>query len=155
MAFKHSTKDEELKEYLNGFDYFWTISNNVGYGYPNKPLDVLLVQFLLNAIDTHLTGGYPYYYGDNYIEEDGKFGGQTWARIKQFQKANNAVADGMVSAARGQELRSKKQRRPLTIYALNSWYSYERRQFYRDLKMDKDLPHELCTQFEVPDFDDF
>lgn len=152
MAFKHSTKDPELKEYLNGFDYFWTIRNNVGYGYQNNPLDVLLVQFFLNSIDTHETGNHPYWYGDNYIEEDGKFGGKTWARIKQFQKANGAVVDGMVSAARGEQLRSKKQRMPLTIYSLNSGYSYERAHFYRDLKMDKDLPLDLCMQFEVPDF---
>ncbi|MBX3290431.1 MAG: peptidoglycan-binding protein [Acidobacteria bacterium] len=152
MAYKHTTSDEDLKEYLNGFDYFWTVRNNVGYGYPNNPLDVLLVQFFLNAIDTHLTGYYPYYYGDNYIKEDGKFGGQTWARIRQFQRENNAVADGMVSAVRGGGLLSKKQKRPLTIYALNSWYSHERRQFYRDLKMDRDLPIDLCVQFEVPDF---
>lgn len=153
MAFKHTTTDADVMECLGGKDYFWAIEKNVGYGYPNLPTDVLLVQFFLNAIDMVETGYVPYVCGDNYIEEDGRFGSQTWARIKQYQKKVGGVADGMVSAARGGSLFAKRSGKVLTIFSLNADYDYEFPQYFYDLKMDRNLPPELCNHFTVPEFE--
>ena len=149
MAHRESIQNQYLKFLLDGASFFWNVSDRVGYGYPSRAADVLLVQFLLNA---DLRSDKQRYSGvtEPYLEMDGKFGGKTWARIKQFQRqvadgtlSEEQFADGMVSPANGVVAYSPKKGILYTIYRLNSQYMAFYRLYYQDLSKDPMFPAAL------------
>lgn len=144
MPYKQKIKDKRFSSHFSSggeTDTFWTLQDNVGYGYKNRWLDVMLVQFFLNKVAR-----------SKILEPDGLFGGKTWRAIKDYQTRWNCVADGMVTAAQGDSLISKKQGRVFTICYLNVDYFVLHRAYYDDLKKDPDLPSALCNHFTI-DFD--
>jgi peptidoglycan hydrolase-like protein with peptidoglycan-binding domain len=152
MCLKKIAKSTAVMSHV-GFGSFWGLRENVGYGYQNNEMDVLLVQFFLNmaarelAEEKHGCSTFA-----STIEEDGRFGGETWGAIKTFQKRFGNVGDGMVSAAKGDKLASPKSGRVYTLLEMNRLYAKYRRYAFNDLKMDDELPLPLFFHFQVPDF---
>ena len=144
-----------VKAELKGAEFFWNIRSHVGYGYKNDKNDVLLVQFLINRmIDYHND---QCDVGDEIktLETDGIFGGQTWNRIKWFQKEvkdDPKMADGMVSPVDGQRLLSPNTKQLYTIYALNKGYHLLYKSFYHDIKLDPTCPAALRHYLQVTEF---
>ena len=152
MCFKRVARASAVIRHV-GFGSYWALRDNVGYGYPNNEMDVLLVQFFLNMAEKELAeekGGLPELAPE--IEEDGRFGGETWGAIKKFQKRFGNVGDGMVSAAKGDKLTSPKSGRVYTLFEFNRLYAKHRRYAFNDLKVDDELPLGLFFHFQVPDF---
>ncbi len=148
MTTKLSLSESLSRDIFRGKDFFWANIKHVGYGYANLATDVRLIQFFLNAYNDSVGAGL------DPLVTDGKFGGQTWARIKWYQKmaAGFAVVDGAVSPADGVRYCGPKTGKVYTIYQLNIDYLYLRGQYYDDIRRDPLLPVELCNHFSVPDF---
>ena len=151
MCFKRDAEAVAIISHV-GFGSFWALRDNVGYGYPNNEMDVLLVQFFINSAARERAeqtyGGAEF---ANEIEEDGRFGGETWAAIKKFQKRFGNFGDGMVSAAKGDSLTSPKSGRVYTLFEMNRLYAKYRRFAFNDMKMDDQLPIGLWCHFQTPD----
>lgn len=144
MAYKESVKNQELREYLEGSQYFWNINENVGYGYKNNPSDVMLVQFLLNACNRTFGFG-------NLLVPDGQFGGKTWREIKNFQNIGDTqTSDGCVTAVNGTKYTSAKTKTTYTILILNTVYFNLYRMYYSDIRKDPKIPEPLISQLVVP-----
>ena len=150
MAHKESIQSPDIRQWMNGADALWTVSDRVGYGYTNNSEDVRLVQFLLNAI----FGSVNKYLGPSFelknipkaLVPDGKFGGKTWAAIKWFQDMNsNTVIDGMVSPSNGTKLHTPKQGRVYTMIMLNHYYRELFPLYYRDIRGDPTIRPELAV----------
>ncbi len=141
MPYKHTITSDAFRSQLSSTgttDTFWAIQDNVGYGYKNHWLDVMMVQYFINKSAR-----------SKVLEPDGLFGGKTWRAIKDYQKHWNLVSDGMVSAVKGDKYFTKKQGRVYTICLLNIDYYILYPSFYEDLKMDPDLPSYLCNHFSA------
>jgi peptidoglycan hydrolase-like protein with peptidoglycan-binding domain len=67
-----------------------SLKSSVGYGRPNDPQDVSIVQYLLNAAMDR-TGSLK-----DRLEVDGIFGPKTYAAVRDFQQENCKVVDGVV-----------------------------------------------------------
>src|SRR5215204_2426159 len=77
MAYRETIKNEELKAYLRGAEFFWNITADVGWGCPNHWADVMLVQYLLGtALD----------WREMSPKVDGAFGPKTNNILKLVQK---------------------------------------------------------------------
>lgn len=153
MAHKESIQSGELKEYLNGANFFWNVSNSVGYGCRNKKEDVLLVQFFINQTINGINtkDAWAKLKTPDLLEPDGDFGGKTWAATKWIQRqAQGCVVDGMVSAPDGTRFRTPKQKRIYTIYDMNAWYQFYYSSNFQDLCMDPALPTELTSHLYGP-----
>ncbi len=145
MAHKEMLAEGETKRWI-GASMFWNVSSSVGYGCTNKKADVLLVQFFLNSIarfENKL---------DQLLVPDGKFGGQTWSRIKTVQREAGGfcVADGTVSSVSGNRLYTPKQKLIYTIIVLNRYYALQRRNYYADIRMDPNCPQALIGILSGP-----
>jgi len=153
MCFKKNAYGSAVMHHI-GFAVFWALKDNVGYGYKNNPSDVMLVQFFINMANMEKYMKTVDYTGAGFrgIEEDGKFGGETWGAIKAFQKSFGGFGDGMVSAASGDRLTSPKSGRVYTLLELNRLYAHYRRYAFNDLKCDQYLPIGLFEHFTTPDF---
>ena len=119
-------------------DHFWANHKTVGWGCSNKWDDVMLVQYLVNIWAKGIV-----------LKMDGIFGNKTYKAIKSFQKWMNArtggtvvATDGRVSAA-GNSNDLTGEGNCYTIHLLNCIYLEERRIYYNDIRMDRELPNEL------------
>lgn len=149
MAHRETISDD-LGFFLDEGPFFWAISFSVGYSCRNKKEDVQLVQYFLNKIfDGNRRDGYT---SRKNITVDGQFGGETWGAIKWYQKdlAPMVVADGMISAASGNDIDTKKQKRSYTIHWLNSNMAHFYPLLYKDIRNDPLLPAELRSQLSGP-----
>lgn len=128
---------------FQGVSHFWNINKDVGWGYDNKKSDVLLVQFLLNSFNETASGAAK-------LVEDGIFGKKTHQAIKAFQKQYNGFGFGSLYADGAVNVPYQIWMTPgggvYTIYALNSVYLKNNRQYYNDLRMDPALPIMLCQK---------
>ncbi len=152
MAHKESIQNGELQLSFPNAKHIWTVSSNVGYGYRNKPEDVRLVQFFINA--SRDIWGKDWTNKPKKLVTDGIFGGNTWAAIRNFQEFSlGCVVDGMVSAVNGVKLYSPKQHKLFTMYVLNFNYFTAREEHFSDLRTDPSLPSELrsCLSSPMPD----
>ena len=145
MAYRESIQNEELKSNLTGASFFWNLHRNVGYGCKNYRSDVRLVQFLLNA---QLRSPLSFLSGVPPLDEDGQFGGKTWARIKKFQSVRlyidgrgevNMSADGMVSSTNGRKFLTSNTKTIYTILTLNVAYHSAYPQFFKDISRDPNI----------------
>ena len=135
MAFRDTIIDQEAKEFVES-DFFYNLGCSVGYGCPNKPNDVRLVQYFLN-IEAE------YYSWDEYLEVDGRYGGKTWGAIKRYQKALGFNGAGMVSSVPGTNCTSPKTNDFYTIIHLNEAYKFSYPEFWNDPRRDPYFPDEL------------
>jgi len=142
MAFRDSIIDGEVKEYL-GSNFFYNLGASVGYGCPNKPNDVRLVQYFLNVQNRH------YQWGKN-IAVDGRFGGETWGAIKRFQLGSGFNGFGMVSSVKGNNYVSPKTGNFYTIIFLNDEYKLGCPQYWNDPRRDPEFPDELKAHLYAP-----
>ena len=120
-------------------NHFWANHKTVGWGCSNKWDDVMLVQYLINVWVKKLV-----------LKMDGIFGNKTYNGIKNFQKWMNekngstvVASDGRVSAA-GNTNDLTKAGNCYTIHLLNCVYLEQRRIYYNDIRIDRELPTELC-----------
>lgn len=163
MAHRESIQSGTLKTVLQGEEFFWAVSNSVGYTCRNKKEDVLLVQFFLNSFIADVYNNMvvqvlkntvedksPFSSIPRSLETDGDFGGKTWAAIKWFQKKMGLVVDGMISESNGTSFQTPKQGKMYTIHALNLMYLVINPAYFEDLRMDRNLPSPLCQQLSGP-----
>lgn len=143
MAHKEMLPDGEVRSWLEA-PMFWNVSSSVGYGCPNKKGDVLLVQYLLNSLAR--IQNQP----KRLLVPDGKFGGKTWARIKQVQIEDLAVPDGMISAIDGSRLYSPNKKGLYTIILLNRYIWVQLRHYYMDIRRDPKCPADLIQILSGP-----
>ena len=126
-------------------DHFWAIHKTVGWGCPNKNDDVMLVQYLVNV-----------WAKEKALKMDGIFGNKTYKGILSFQKwinanwADAATADGRVTAKHVGGDTHTGSGGYFTIHALNLIYIEQRRIYYNDIRMDRELPPLLCHIFSAP-----
>jgi len=150
MARKQVIESMELSSRMNGAKHFWNTSHRVGYGCENYWTDVLLVQFLLNAVwRAYIKAEHPGV-GNQLLIPDGKFGGKTWGRIKHFQSKNQLVKDGTISKADGSRVTTPKHGRNYTMHILNAEYSFFYSSYFNDLRLDPKLPIDLCSLISGP-----
>ena len=149
MAHKQTVTNNAVKDLMFGANFFWNITDNVGYGYKNNKSDVLLVQFFLNSAVL----AYNHFEKTDYslLVQDGKFGGKTWVKIKWLQKHLECVVDGMISAPNGDNLHTPKQGQVYTMYYMNGIYKRMFGHYYPDLRIDPKCPSELRSHFTVSD----
>lgn len=143
MAYRETVQNEELKGFLLDATFFYNIGASVGYGCPNKPNDVRLIQFFLNAQAPVLGMGPK-------LVVDGIFGGQTWRRLKNFQLADGYDGKGMASTVNGIQYRSPKHHNVYTIYYLNFYYKAYYDGFWNDPRLDPAFPAELRSHLFGP-----
>lgn len=143
MAYREKVKNEELKTYLNGSDFFWNISADVGWGCLNYWADVMLVQYLLGtALD----------WGTFSPKVDGVFGPKTSKILKAVQHDFNSLRqeirnpDGKVDTADGTRLRSTISKTTYTIFSLNCELKYRKPYIYSDITVDSKLPGSLRAE---------
>jgi|SRR5690606_13899332 len=139
MAHKDTVQDDELKRILSGNDIYWNLTASVGYACKNRTADVMLVQFFLNHM----------YLGDyeEWVKVDGRFGGKTWAAIKEFQRSYSCVIDGAVRPADGKRLHTPKQGKIYTIYQLNSVVAqHYPPPVFKDIRVIKGIPGALSIE---------
>ena len=142
MAHKEMLQNGEVKTWLEA-QWLWNVSSSVGYSCPNKKGDVLLVQYLLNSVARIC--GQP----SRLLVPDGKFGGKTWARIRQVQIEDcMAIPTGMVSAIDGSRLYGPKGL--YSIIMLNRYLVAQLRHYYMDIRMDPKCPAELVGILSGP-----
>jgi hypothetical protein len=146
MAHKESIQSSLLSTFLEGEPYFWTVSTHVGYGYKNKSEDVRLVQYFLNIAFRDAK------HGPKKLVTDGLFGGKTWRAIRTFQEdySFECIVDGMISPANGISTATPKQGMVYTIYHLNYAYRSKKKEHFRDLRTDPELPGELRSYLSAP-----
>ncbi len=138
MAHCEMVKNEELKKYLNGADYFWNISDDVGWGCKNNWADVMLVQFLLSPV-----------WGLTDLVCDGVFGPKTAGAIRGFQKAcgdGRVKVDGKMDTVDGTKLRSTASKTIYTILEINAEMTRYLKTTFADLKGHPKLPAELRVE---------
>lgn len=120
------------------FEHFWALHRGVGWGYENNYDDVMLVQYLINSLEI-----------TKRLKEDGIFGPKTSGAIWYFQRwynrniSNCVLVDGKIDAARGDVINAPVSETEYTIYSLNMSYMNKKRSYYRDIKMDPELPNPL------------
>jgi len=149
MAHKQEVGNNAIKDHMFGANFFWNISDNVGYGYKNNESDVLLVQFFLNST-VRAFNKYSEGKDVSTIVPDGKFGGQTWAKVKWFQTQVECVVDGMVSSPSGNSLFTPNQGQIYTMYTFNAVYKRCFGHYYPDIRVDPKCPVPLRGHFTVP-----
>jgi hypothetical protein len=146
MAYRENATNEYLTDntLFYEFDHFWAIHRSVGWGSQNNYDDVMLIQYLINSLKI-----------TEKLEEDGLFGPKTSKAIWRFQNKFNqkhkacCIADGKVNAVKGDVLESSRSETIYTIYLLNYWYLQKKRIYYTDIRMDPELPNELCHLLSV------
>lgn len=150
MAYREAVQDEDLSVNLAGANFFWNISDAVGWGCPNRQLDVMLVQYLLHkALSAY---GRP---TKNGISMDGIFGPQTSKWIKKFQADTTWTGiDGKVDAVGGSRSLSTKTKKMYTIHWLNFVLMDNDSTVYQDITIDPSLPAELCSELSKIVVDD-
>lgn len=143
MAYRQTIKNEELKTYLRGAEFFWNITADVGWGCPNHWADVMLIQYLLGtALD----------WREMSPKVDGAFGPKTNKILKLVQKDflsirfEGGYADGKVDTIDGTRKRSTITHSTYTIVCLNSELQYRQPVFYRDITLDGKLPGALRSE---------
>jgi hypothetical protein len=137
MAFRDSLQTGEVSDYLNS-DFFYNLGSSVGYGCPNKPNDVRLVQYFLNVHN----GAYDWIFGKK-IAVDGAFGGETWGAIKRYQLQIGYNGYGMVSSVKSNNYTSPKTNCFYTIIYLNDGYRQVCDQYWKEPRRDPEFPEEL------------
>ena len=144
MAYRATMTDNFNLHPFDGqfVNHFWANHKTVGWGCSNQWDDVMLVQYLINVWTKKLV-----------LKMDGIFGNKTYKGIKDFQKWMNAKTgstvvanDGRVSAA-GNSNDLTGAGNCYTIHLLNCIYIEQRGLYYNDIRMDRELPTELCSVF--------
>lgn len=141
MAHKARVLGEEVNDFFDGLHkHFWNIDAEVGWGCKNYWDDVMLVQYLLNSAE-----------GAKLVV-DGLFGKKTYKAIRAFQKScGTSLVDGKLDVTDGNKAEMSNSSGTkwtyLTILRLNAAYHFHHNVFYEDLRMDGNLPSELCQIF--------
>ena len=132
MAHRETIQNQRLKDYIEA-NFFYTVSDSVGYGCANRPDDVRLVQYLINK-----------FHNRKVLETDGRYGGMTWNAIKKFQEMHDIPGGaGTISSATGLRWTSPKTGQPYTICILNQYLNVYNRNLFVDPRMDPWFPKEL------------
>ncbi len=147
MAYKDNFEGDALDN-VSHLTVFWNIHQSVGWGCPNRPDDVMLVQFLLKRVMHNQVEYYrlPELPTKKDLAVDGIFGPQTykWIRFYQSMMPNFFHQDGKVDAVDGTRKKSTKQHRVYTIIMLNLEFADRDYIYYHDLRMDPTLPSALA-----------
>ena len=139
MAHRESIQNERLRDYIDS-KFFYTVSQSVGYGCPNRSEDVRLVQYLINK-----------FHQKKVLVTDGKYGGLTWNAIKKFQELHDIPKGaGTVSSANGIRWTSPKTGQPYTICILNQYLKTYFDDIWSDPRKDPWFPKELWSHLWGP-----
>lgn len=147
MASRIIVTGEAMSDAFYPYKHFWGIDRNVGWGCTNNYDDVLLIQYLINSLKI-----------TDQLVEDGIFGNNTYKAIARFQKKfsqyylNTCVVDGKVNAVDGEVTNYDSGSKIYTIYLINYWFIEKKRIFYPDIRMDRDLPSNLCQLMSLTDY---